>query len=500
VPEPIARLVMGNLAKDPAERSADARTFARELTLAARDAGLHLDSMQGGVPRGDLRLLSKQRTRQHEFSPELKAQIAAMPPSSQNGRGRAITQFEEVLESHGLGAPPAPPAPSYPPLRASRPDPTEVGAPLPPQAGAVRPARTEVGEALLQEARNSRPGLTEVPADIIAASVTQLPDDTITGSLEHECGRISVRDLRELGALEKPGPTIQGSPLDSDSDYVDPRASQPMLGARSSRPGTSQPGVPSAGPSQPGHSQPGHSQPGHSQPGHSQPGHSQPGHSQPGPSSSPPSSLPHEIPQRLERQRRGRTIALVIAVLVLVPVGAFAAVKLFAFRGSQVDPIATGIESAQEAMEKRAWDAPPGANVKEITDRLLNESPGDRRVLGLRRAAADGILTDALALRDSGRADEALRLARLALAFAPDLAPAQKLTNDIERADSPSVEMTSPPPGSSSAKPRAPGKPGPLGSGKPGPSAKATSGEPGLAPPTPPDPTPPGPNSSRPWL
>jgi len=191
---------------------------------------------------------------------------------------------------------------------------------------------------------------------------------------------------------------------------------------------------------------------------------------------------------------------LVIAVLVLVPVGAFAAVKLFAFRGSQVDPIATGIESAQEAMEKRAWDAPPGANVKEITDRLLNESPGDRRVLGLRRAAADGILTDALALRDSGRADEALRLARLALAFAPDLAPAQKLTNDIERADSPSVEMTSPPPGSSSAKPRAPGKPGPLGSGKPGPSAKATSGEPGLAPPTPPDPTPPGPNSSRPWL
>jgi eukaryotic-like serine/threonine-protein kinase len=488
VPEPIARLVMGNLAKDPAERSADARTFARELTLAARDAGLHLDSMQGGTPRGDLRLLSKQRTRQHEFSPELKAQIAAMPPSSQsgaNGRSRPVTQFEDVHDSNGR-VPPGPPPPSYPPFRSSHPDPTEVGAPSPSRSGSVprsadaRPSRTEIIDPDAKPmARVSRPGLTEVPDDVVAASVTQLPDDTINGSLEHENGRISVRDLREMGALEKPGPTIQGSPL--DDDYIDVRSS---AAARASAPRLSQPGV---------------SQPGVSQPGTSQPGVSP---SQPGVApSSPPSSLPAML-QPEEGQRRGRMVALLVAVLVLVPVAAFAAVKLFANHGAEADPIAAQLEQAQEALEKRAWDAPPGANVKELTDRMLNESPGDRRVLGMRRAAADGILTDALALRDSGRPDEALRLARLALSFAPDLAPAQKLASEIERSDSPSVDTAAPvASASSSARPRPTGKPGLPGSGKPVPSAKGTvTGEPGLAPPTPPDPTPPTPGSSRPWL
>ncbi len=479
VPEPIARLVMGNLAKDPAERSADARTFARELTLAARDAGLHLDSMQGGVPRGDLRLMSKQRTRQHEFSPELKAQIAAMPPSSQNGRARPVTQFEESPMRSGRPAPAAPPPPSF---RSSHPDPTEVGTPSPSQAGAAgsaRPARTEIGDLNpIAQARVSRAGLTEVPDDVVAASVTQLPDDTINGSLEHENGRISVRDLRELGALEKPGPTIQGSPLD---DVPSPRAS-------------------GAGFSQPGFSQPGVSQPGVSQPGVSQPGVSP---SQPGvaPPSSPPSSLPAML-QSEDAHGRGRMVALVLAVLVLVPAFAYAAVKLFANHGAEVDPIASQLEQAQEALEKRAWDGPPGANVKELTDRMLNDSPGDRRVLGLRRAAADGILTDALALRDSGRPDEALRLAKLALTFAPELAPAQKLAGEIERAESPNVDTAAPPVSSSATKPRPSAKPGvPAGSGKPVPSGKAaTSGEPGLAPPTPPDPTPPTPGSSRPWL
>ncbi|MBL8740232.1 MAG: hypothetical protein JNK04_04030, partial [Myxococcales bacterium] len=309
-------------------------------------------------------------------------------------------------------------------------------------------------------------------------SVTQLPDDTINGALEHENGRISVRDLRELGALEKPGPTIQGSPL--DDDYVDIRAS---AAARGSAPGLSQPG--------------------RSQPGASQPGVSP---SQPGlaPPSSAPGSLPH-MPHAEEGHGRGRMVALIIAVLVLVPVGAFAAVKLFVSHGTEADPVAAQLEQAQEALEKRAWDAPPGANVKELTDRMLNESPGDRRVLGLRRAAADGILTDALALRDSGRPEEALRLAKLALTFAPDLAPAQKLASEIERADSPNVDTAPPPMTSSSAKPRTTGKPGPVGSGptstgKPAPSATGTGSDPGLAPPTPPDPTPPTPGSSRPWL
>ncbi len=478
VPEPIARLVMGNLSKRPEDRSENARSLGRELVLAARDAGLSLDSMQGGAPRGDLRLMSKQRTRQHEFSPELKATIAAMPPSSQNGaRSRPVTQIVDEPLGERRSAPPAPPPPVD---RHSRPEPTEVGTPAPTaEARASRPGKTELG------ARASRPGLTEVPDDVLAAGVTQLPDDaTITGSLEHEGenGVISVRDLRQRGVLAPPLPTIPGAPVDDQDaiEQVSPRASQP------SRPGASQP------PLRPSH-------PGVTQTRPSQPGAALP---EPPPSSQESMSAGAEEPQR----SRARAVALLLLALIVLPVGAYAAVKLLSDRSAETDSIDKQLEAAQDAMDKRAWDGPPGANVKEITDRLLNESPGDRRVLALRRAAAERIAIDALGAKYSGSHEEALRLARLALTLAPDLKQAQMLVGELERAAAPSVELTTPPPPESanaSAKPKASGKPG--DGPKPGakasgsPSSAASEG-PGLAPPPPPDLTPPAPGSSRPWL
>ncbi len=195
VPEPIARLVMGNLSKDAHERSDNARAFGRELALAARESGLHLDSMHGGTPRGDLRLLSKQRTRQHEFSTELKAKIASIPANGAAASGsspRPITTFEDGAELPRKGPPPAPPPPSSDPMVSSRPGQTQLGEDLP----------------------SPRPGGTQIPRES-GAGYTQIPDErpdedvTINGTLD--AGPTSD----ELAERPRAGHTIPGSPLNA---------------------------------------------------------------------------------------------------------------------------------------------------------------------------------------------------------------------------------------------------------------------------------------------
>jgi serine/threonine-protein kinase len=68
VPEPIARVIAENLAKDPKSRCPDARQFGRALARAARDAGLSPDELTLrstllGDPSAALQLASMERTR-----------------------------------------------------------------------------------------------------------------------------------------------------------------------------------------------------------------------------------------------------------------------------------------------------------------------------------------------------------------------------------------------------------------------------------------------------
>ncbi len=66
VPEEIAAVIMKNLAKDPSQRARDAGELGHELLRAAEAAGLDVDALTSA--RGDLRLASKQRTRQQSFA------------------------------------------------------------------------------------------------------------------------------------------------------------------------------------------------------------------------------------------------------------------------------------------------------------------------------------------------------------------------------------------------------------------------------------------------
>jgi hypothetical protein len=114
VPEPIATVIMKNLAKSPRDRAPDARAFGRALLEAAVSSGLSAQevlarpSLLGG-PRGShpsaVQMPSMQRTRQLDLDPTTAARIGAVTafetpaPSFVDGSqgetgGRAPTRTE----------------------------------------------------------------------------------------------------------------------------------------------------------------------------------------------------------------------------------------------------------------------------------------------------------------------------------------------------------------------------------------------------------------------
>ncbi|MBL9023690.1 MAG: protein kinase [Myxococcales bacterium] len=499
VPDPIAQVIMGNLAKNPADRAENARALARELELAAREAGIAVDTLSGSA-RGDLRLASKQRTKQHQFTAELKQKIASISPAGAGGR--PITAFEELPEPGRLAA------------RAGLPGP---------------PAPTLHGEdEVIDLDRSSGPAPTILGDPEDGAAET---NDTIHGSLTADGNGVAF--TREDRPRARPAPTVPGSPLDDDEAHDSPRSSprpsSPGLSARPSSPGSAPRRVSSPGVSSPGVSKAGIAAPAArlSSPGLrgsaapvSHPGTEPPRarSSKPGLDAVPPSKpagshppspsdgvIEMDAPEHAPEPPRvtWRAAAILLALAIVVPAGAFGAAKLLKQRPAteeEATSLEALLETAQEAMEKRSW-----AEVKDITDKALEMSPGDRQVLSVRRTAADRVLTEALGKKYAGESAEALKLAKLALAFNPELSAAQHLQRDLE---APAVPAS--PTGSASASAQPPvAPPGPKGGPKTTPSttaepdASAAIEEPSgpdLPPPGPPEITPPGPSSARPWM
>ncbi len=87
VPEPIANVIMKNLAKDPMTRESDARALGRALLDAAKAAGLSADELVarpmllGSRPSGSVQLAPMQRTKQLELTPDIVARLSAEPPA-----------------------------------------------------------------------------------------------------------------------------------------------------------------------------------------------------------------------------------------------------------------------------------------------------------------------------------------------------------------------------------------------------------------------------------
>jgi eukaryotic-like serine/threonine-protein kinase len=152
VPEPLARVIAANLAKDPAERCRDARELGRAVVDAARSSGLSPDelvmrsTLLGGA-RSALSLASMERTKSLDLTPELSAKMA----------GKSSPSGTEVVE----GEPEAKPGPAGQPAGAteqphSRPGPSEPERPSRPSL--VDPTlHDEPASELLSSPRGSVP-------------------------------------------------------------------------------------------------------------------------------------------------------------------------------------------------------------------------------------------------------------------------------------------------------------------------------------------------------
>ncbi|MEZ4301459.1 MAG: protein kinase [Polyangiaceae bacterium] len=150
------------------------------------------------------------------------------------------------------------------------------------------------------------------------------------------------------------------------------------------------------------------------------------------------STIPRLPPEATGNGRRRSGATRFLAILAIGAAAALSAVAFAQYLGRTPASEVEGsteelIEQARECSRMRAWDSPPGANVKEITGRALEQSPKDPRVLDIRHDAAEKIVTEALGRKYAGHSDDAMRLAKLALELNPELTTAQHLVTEIEQ-------------------------------------------------------------------
>jgi len=170
------------------------------------------------------------------------------------------------------------------------------------------------------------------------------------------------------------------------------------------------------------------------------------------------------------RRRTGRLVGIVFLCLVTGLVGALVAAQRLGFvsgaptAGSLDDVVAR----ADDALKYSRWDAPPGDNVRDLTNDGLARFPGDRRLLSLRAHATDELVKEAVGRSFGGDLAAALHLARLAKELDPTDTTAQHLVEEYEHAAksggtepsstpaSPIPTVTTPPHGSHPAPPASP--------------------------------------------
>ncbi len=137
--------------------------------------------------------------------------------------------------------------------------------------------------------------------------------------------------------------------------------------------------------------------------------------------------------------RRGR-LAVLFAVLAL---GALTAAGVGAYRAglfrdktsaatakqAEIDQL---LVRAQAALDARRWDSPPGDNVLDLTNQLIQKAPSETRTFQIRNAASDRIVREALEAKAKKDLPNALKLLQLAQKLStPDMGLEQEI-EDVE--------------------------------------------------------------------
>jgi serine/threonine-protein kinase len=368
VPEPIARVIMANLAKEPADRCRDAREFGRALLEAARSSGLHPDDL---VVRSTLfgaasalQLASMERTKALNLSPETAAKLNTQVVPDDQGR----------------------------PERASAPG-----------ADTVSPA--------------SRDGRTRV----LEPAVRGTPPTQIDGDARHSAPTPTPLDAT---ISDEPAPDIRPRVSDAGGFSAEVSAEPPFRASVPSRT------------------------------------------SSPSEDWSPPKNEPPAL---------WRALLIAGCFVIGVAVTLFVAERLGAFARPEAD-VENYAQRARVALASRAYSAPPGENVKDITDAALRRWPSAAGILAVRRDAAREVLQEARRTQDDDRS-QALRLTELALELDPHSTAAREQHS----------ALASPPPPPSAA-PAAPDGGGAVVRGPPPGTPRPKATRPRPKPKTTPDP------------
>jgi serine/threonine-protein kinase len=155
------------------------------------------------------------------------------------------------------------------------------------------------------------------------------------------------------------------------------------------------------------------------------------------------------IEDALPRKSRKALFAACFAIGMLIAAGIMW--KMGRLGGSDGDD-ERFVTRATDAMYKNRFAAPPGDNVRDITDEGLKRWPNDHRLLDVRMRAANELRSQAMVQRTAGDVVEALRLARTAQELDPNDASAKRL---VEQYEAELAGMTTPP-STPLAKPSAP--------------------------------------------
>jgi serine/threonine-protein kinase len=369
VPDPIAEVVMKNLAKRPEDRHPDARALGRALLDAARASGLSPEDlvsramMMSGRASGPMQIASMQRTRQLRLDAETTEKLGAASPQSPQSpqspkrptgteieplpRGNATTKWTppaDVQAQMAAGVPP--PRTSNVDITMDDDDVAQNGTPPPPRGTA--PPRTQQSPVHAQQVQTKTQPIARVQIATPAPAFTPMPSPSHT-------------------PLPSPPPSRR---------------------AVSSHP------------------------------------------------SKPPSGVDSTLSDEEASPRRAKSRAAVLVFFCfLLGVGGAAGV---AYKLGLMGPATPQITAesiaahANDALIHQRWDAPPGDNVRDLTNDGLARWPHDMQLLRIRALACDDLVRIGRTTRQGGDLVEALRLARLAHELDPSDGDATSLVAKCE--------------------------------------------------------------------
>jgi eukaryotic-like serine/threonine-protein kinase len=440
VPEPIASVVMRNLAKRAGDRASEARILGRMLVDAAKASGLSPEEL---VPRsallgsrpGIVQLPPQQRTKQIELPPELAARLAAGPP-------QGTVRIEPTAPPGSLGSPQRDARPSQAadsPQGSAKPPPVAAAGPAPGAATtkwsppadlqarlAAKPAaepmaaprkRVDSNVDRTMDDADALPAMAPTPAPQAAARLASVPAPTPAAP------RAVVRtEFGEPAYL--PGanpPTPPPAPAFAPVPGLAPaRAPSPTPAPAPELAPSPEPSAPALAPG-------------------GLPPPTVP--SRPNVVTKPPSNVESTLSDeesalapRRARARAAVIIILFFVVSVLATAGVYR-MGWFGLGTQKVSTLDAEVDRANDAMRHKRWDSPAGDNVRDLTDDGLTRWPRDARLLDIRERAADELVKEALDRKFDGDLPKALHLARLANQLDPTDQAAQHLVEEYQQAE-----------------------------------------------------------------